>query len=263
LGSLFKIQIPKEIKDKNLMVIGIDISIQKGQNKLNIAMCATTNPNFTEYYSSKSYVQINQEGLPSDNISLNVSAFIYEAILQFFKKNKFNPQGIIIYRQGVSKEQKGFLETEVQEIEKLLTGRSHGIEKEIFQRNPIPYYYILVNKKTSLKFFEKEKVHGKYEYNNPECGLLILNDLTESDIFEFYVQPQKVNQGTATPTNFHVAYGNLNIPDYIPKITYDLCYMYPNWRGPVRVPAPLKHAEKLAKTEHSLHEKSQKNLYYL
>ena len=93
--------------------------------------------------------------------------------------------------------------------------------------------------------------------------MLILNDLTETDSFEFYVQPQKVNQGTATPTNFHVAYGNLNMPEYIPKITYDLCYMYSNWRGPVRVPAPLKYAEKLAKADSNLHKNSKLKLYHL
>lgn len=263
-GSLFKIQIPKEIRDKNLMVVGIDISALKGQNKLNIAMCATTNPELTEYYSSKSAVPIEQDGQTNRNLCFNVSAFVHEAVMKFFEKNKSLPKGVIIYRQGVSKEQRAYLNDEVWGIERMLSGKCENqLEQEIYAKNPIPYYYVLVNKKTSLKFFEKEKMHGKYEYSNPECGLLILNDLTDTDEFEFYIQPQKVNQGTATPTNFHVAYGNLNMPEYIPKITYDLCYMYSNWRGPVRVPAPLKYAEKLAKAEPNLHQNSKLKLYHL
>ena len=30
------------------------------------------------------------------------------------------------------------------------------------------------------------------------------------------------------------------------KYTYDLCYLYPNWTGAVRVPNVLKAAEKLS-----------------
>jgi len=263
-GCLFKIRVPKEIKDKNLMVVGIDISVLKGQNKLNVAMCATTNTDLNEYYSSKNTVLMDQDGQSCRNLTFNVSSFIHEAVMEFFRKNKFLPQGIIIYRQGVSKEQRLLLSDEVSNVEKLLSGKSENLlEKQIYEKNPIPYYFILVNKKSSLKFFEKEKTHGGYEYSNPECGLLILNDLTETDQFEFYIQPQKVNQGSATPTNFQVAYGNLDIADYIPKITYDLCYMYSNWRGPVRVPAPLKYAEKLAKAEHNLHQNSKLKLYHL
>ena len=65
--------------------------------------------------------------------------------------------------------------------------------------------------------------------------------------FEFYIQPQYVNQGSATPTCFHVAYGNLNFPELIPKFTFDLCHLYSNWQGSVRIPHVMKCAEKLSK----------------
>lgn len=266
-GSLFKIEIPEEIKKKNLMVIGVDISKVKGKNVYNIAMCATINSEFSEYTNKKETLIIDEFASSSQLLSLNIASFVDEAVVEYFKNNKKLPQGIIIYRQGVSKEQKNYLLHEVNEIDKLLSGKI--LEKEQYVLNPIPYYYVLVNKKTSLKFFEKEVDKfgkpGDKNYSNPECGLLILNDLVETDIFEFYIQPQKVRegQGSATPTNFHVAFGNLNIPNYIAKITYDLCYMYSNWRGPVRVPAPLKYAEKLAKTLPGLHKNSKNKLYHL
>ena len=64
---------------------------------------------------------------------------------------------------------------------------------------------------------------------------------------EFYIQPQEVTGGSATPTCFHVAYGNLDFAEKIPKFTYDLCYIYSNWQGAVRVPNVIKAAEKLSK----------------
>ena len=102
------------------------------------------------------------------------------------------------------------------------------------------YYYILVNTKTTFKFFEVDK---KNNYYNPGPGLLIVDGVTNRNFFEFYIQPQEVTQGSATPTCFHVAYGNLNFPEIIPKLTFDLCHLYSNWQGPVRVPHVLKSAD--------------------
>ena len=133
----------------------------------------------------------------------------------------------------------------------------------------IQYYYILVNKKTSLKFFEVEHPNNNNKafdndfYNNPESGLLVCDNIIKGNEFEFYIQPQKVTQGTATPTNYSVLYGNMNCPKIIPKLTFDLCFIYSNWRGPVRIPAPLKYAEKLAKVKFGLNDKIKNNLSYI
>ena len=101
-----------------------------------------------------------------------------------------------------------------------------------------------MNTKSTFKFFEKDK-NGKY--SNPQSGLLVLDGIINHNNFEFYIQPQYVNQGSATPTCFHVAYGNLNFPELIPKFTYDLCHLYSNWQGSVRIPHVMKCAEKLSK----------------
>lgn len=263
-GSLFKTEMPSQIKQKNLIIFGIDISCNKRSNKFNIAMCATINPDFTKFTFKKEITKLEDDLNLNNTVCVNISNFIAEAVQEFYKLNKTFPGGVLIYRQGVSKEQINCLKNEVKSIEDLLTGKSYNkITKEIFKNNPIPYNYILVNKKVNLKFFEKEDNFGQKKYFNPDSGLLILNDLVERDIFEFYIQPQMVNSGCATPTSFQVAFGDLNISDELPKITYDLCYMYSNWKGPVRVPAPLKYAEKLAKTEANLCEKSKNNLYHL
>jgi len=262
-GSLFKVDVAKETKEKNLMICGIDISCTKKTNLLNIAMCATINPDYTKFTSKKESKQLGEENL-NTCVSQEIANFIAEASLEFYKLNKCMPKGVIIYRQGVSKEQIFCLKQEVKHIEDLVTGKSENKNtKEMFKINPIEYSYILVNKKVNLKFFEKEKGFGQEKFFNPDSGLLILNDLVDQDIFEFYIQPQMVNSGCATPTCFQVVYGNLKFIDQLPKLTYDLCYMYSNWKGAVRVPAPLKYAEKLSKTVPNLCEKSKNNLYHL
>ena len=141
------------------------------------------------------------------------------------------PKGIVIYRQGVSLQQKEYLKDEI------------ALVDQFCKTKGIPYYYILVNTKTTFKFFEK----SDKGYSNLQSGLLILDGITNKNYFEFYIQPQQVTQGSATPSCFHVAYGNLDCPGLIPKLTFDLCHIYSNWQGTVRIPNVIKAAEKLAK----------------
>ena len=231
-GSLHKIQIDKALAGKKLMVIGVDSSKHKDKNNYGtgIAMVATINDSLSNFYSESKIVKINYM---KDQFHLCISNFIENALKVYEKNNNGKkPDWIIIYRQGVSKEQKEKLKPEIREIDETCSNQN------------IPYYYIFVNTKSTFKFFEKDK-NGKY--SNPQSGLLVLDGVINHNNFEFYIQPQYVNQGSATPTCFHVAYGNLNFPELIPKFTYDLCHLYSNWQGSVRIPHVMKCAEKLSK----------------
>ena len=254
----FSYQIQEQYDDnKKLMVIGIDSSYIKKKGR-GIAMVATVNDSYTDFYNREEIIKEKEEkekeedeGGDEKNIEIKikkiefpVKSFIEDAIKVYKKlNNDIEPQGIIIYRQGVSLQQKDFLKIEIEQIE------------EFCNKKDINFYYILVNTKTTFKFFEieenviKQKNRTKtiIEYYNPEPGLLIFNGVTNKKYFEFYIQPQVVTVGSATPTCFHVAYGDLDFAENIPKFTYDLCYMYSNWQGAVRVPNVLKAAEKLSK----------------
>lgn len=228
-GTSYKINLNKDIKERRLMVIGVDSSHIKGM-RTGVAMVASINENFTDFYNKEEIIKEENKA----QLKFCVSSFIEEAIEQF-KKEKGNkgekPKGIVIYRQGVSLQQKEYLKNEIAQID------------EVCKTKGILYYYILVNTKTTFKFFEKTK-NG---YENPKSGLLIMDGITNKNYFEFYLQPQSVTQGSATPSCFHVAYGNLDFPEMIPKFTFDLCHLYSNWQGTVRIPNVIKAAEKLAK----------------
>ena len=225
-GVSYIAKFDNDVKERKLMIIGVDSSHIKGK-RTGVAMVATINPSFTNFYNKEHII----EEKTKEQFVFSISSFIEEAIAKYNEFNKHLPGGIIIYRQGVSFQQKEFLEKEVQNIQK------------VCDKNKILYEYILVNTKTTYKFFE----YQKEGYVNPEGGLLVLNGVTNRNLFEFYIQPQKVTGGSATPSCFTVAYGNLNFPEIIPKLTFDLCHLYSNWQGPVRVPHVLKSAEKLSK----------------
>ena len=226
-GVNYKAKIDKNINDRKLMVIGVDSSHIRGK-RTGVAMVATLDNNFTDFYNSEEIIEEKNK----EQLQFKVSTFIEKAINAFEKHNKDSkPKNIIIYRQGVSLQQKKYLGNEIKNIE------------EVCKRNNILYYYILVNTKVNYKFFSK----GNNQYYNPNPGLLVIDDVTHRNFFEFYIQPQLVTGGSATPSCFHVACGNMNFPEFLPKFTYDLCHLYSNWQGPVRIPNVIKAAEKLAK----------------
>ena len=216
----------EKIQQKNLMVIEVDSSHIKGR-RTGVTMVGSINGTFTDFFNQEEIIEEKNK----ERLQYRISAFIREAIVQYNKNNKRIPGGIIIYRQGVSLQQKEYLKTEIKEI---------TLE---CQKNNIKFYYILVNMKTTFKFFEK----GGKRYNNSESGLLVIDGVTNKNFFELYIQPQEVTQGSATLTCFHVAYGNLDLEKEIPKFTYDLCHLYSNWQGTVRMPNVIKAAEKLLK----------------
>ena len=84
--------------------------------------------------------------------------------------------------------------------------------------------------------------------SNPKSGLVIDENVTQKNKFEFFIQPQFVNQGTATPCHYQVMCTYNHSEDIIKleqleKITFYLCYYYFTWSGAIREPGTLKMAE--------------------
>ena len=190
-----------EVEKRKLMIIGVDSSHIKGK-RTGVAMVATINTSFPNFYNKETII----EEKTKVQLQFCISGFIEDALSKYKEKNNILPSGIVIYRQGVSFHQKEFLKKEVSNI------------KDVCSKNKILFYYILVNTKTTYKFFE----NNNNQYSNPGEGLLVLDGVTNRNFFEFYIQPQFVTGGSATPSCYHVAYGDLNFPEMIPKLTFDL-----------------------------------------
>ena len=239
-GVSYKTIIDKSIQERKIMVVGVDSS--HFRKHTGIAMVSTIDDSFTDFYNKEQIIQ--EEKI--EQIQFCISSFLEEAIPVYEKNNnKEKPKNIIIYRQGVSDNIKDALKVEIKQIE------------QVCKNHNILFYYILVNTKTTFKFFE----FYNNMFCNPSAGLLVTDEVTSRNKFEFFIQPQQVTGGSATPTRFHVAYGNMDFPEIIPKFTYDLCHIYSNWQGTVRIPNVIKAAEKLSKmTVKSTQEELNNNL---
>ena len=248
-GITYKAIMPLTIKDRDMMVIGVDSS--HFDKRTAVAMVSTIDNNFANFYNKETIIEEEK----ADIYKFCVSSFIENESIPAYQKNNEGkkPKNIIIYRQGNSDNILEILKDEIWQIE------------QVCKKNNILFYYILVNTRTTFKFFEKDYNNNYY---NPGAGLLVIDGITHSDKFEFYIQPQQVTGGSATPTKFYVAYGNMDFPEIIPKFTYDLCHIYSNWQGTVRIPNVIKAAEKLSKitvktTREELNEKLNKGQSYL
>jgi hypothetical protein len=226
-GQSYKVNFGNYLKKLNIMAVGVDSSHVQGK-RTGVAMVATVNNSFTEMYNSEEIIEEKNK----DQLQYCVAKFLKDAV-KAYTKRVGSIDGIVIYRQGVSLQQKDFLEEEESQIDNFC------------KENKIKYYYILVNTKSTYKFFETDK--NQTQFSNPSAGFLMFKEVTNPKLFEFYMQPQQVTGGSATPTCYNVHCGDLNQPEMIMYLTYGLCQMYANWQGPVRVPNVLKNAEKLSK----------------
>ena len=74
------------------------------------------------------------------------------------------------------------------------------------------------------------------------------SDVIQKDKYEFYIQPQFVNQGTATPCHFEILYQDYdkekpenNFPiEKLQNLSFQLSFYYWTWSGAVRVPGVLR-----------------------
>ena len=95
------------------------------------------------------------------------------------------------------------------------------------------------------------------QVENPPPGSIIDSHLVENQsenkCFDFFLVPQQTTQGCVTPTHFFVSLNeSLDISKQdVENLTYCLCYMYSNWSGSIKVPAPCQYAHKIAEYHHS------------
>jgi len=111
---------------------------------------------------------------------------------------------------------------------------------------------IIVNKRISQRLFEKDADPEKGLLNPPE-GTCLDFGLVEhagdkGETFDFFLIAQQVTQGICCPVHYYVAFDSKKMKKKdLETLTYYLCYYYFNWSGPIKVPAPVMYAHKIAK----------------
>ena len=229
-------------KGEVFLIIGLDS--KRVNKKITFSMTSTKNPYLNDF--------ITQEETCDDNNQEKNNSLVKmfkKAIDRINRVCPHSPDYIIIYRQGGNEIRNKILT--ISELDNF-TGtlkeyREKFKDNKNFNFRNTRLYYICCNLKSDLKFFEAKKEGTSTAYFNPKSGLIVDDNVTQKSKYEFYLQPQFVNQGTATPCHYQIMYyekpqngeGELEIEN-LEKLSFYLSFYYWTWAGAIRMPSLLK-----------------------
>ena len=223
-------------RGKVYLILGLEVRQINGE--IHYSLVSTTNSNLNKTITTfKKCKNVREE-------KEKCIEELMKSALDGIKNAPHSPDYIILYRQGGNYVQnKKLAEIEVPMFIKYINEKKAVDDNRKF--NP-KFVYVCCNLKGDLKFFEK----GNGRYSNPKSGLCVDSAVTQKDKYEFYIQPQFVNQGTATPCHYQVLYEDRDINndenniklEELQLLSFYLSFYYWTWAGAVRVPGALKLA---------------------
>lgn len=153
----------------------------------------------------------------------------------FKKANGAYPAQIIFYRDGVGEGQvEGICRAEINQIKQALGGLSLADTKLM---------YINTSKRVNTRLFGGDV--GRFA--NPLPGTVVDAQITDKDVYEFYLVSVAAKQGMSTPTRYTVIYDTIqSSPHMIESLTYKLCFTYYNVSGAIKEPSVIRYAHRLA-----------------
>lgn len=220
------VTLPETLPSKT-MLIGIDVCHNSFRAKQSVlGFCATLNSNFTKYYTKVAFHNPNQE------ISSVLTPLFLESLKQFYLNNQRNkPECIILYRDGVGTSQ--YSQVVNHEIPQMIAAI-----REFDKTWKPEIVAVVVNKRVNQRFYLNS--------GNPHAGIVVDSQVVWEH-YNFYLMSHNVNCGSMTPTHYNVVVNDSAISaKCLYELTYNLCFMYYNWQGGIRVPAPCMYAHKIA-----------------
>lgn len=212
------------------LVLGVaTCNASKGRSITTSASQYSTN--FSKIYSTSRL--LNDQSKPA--VGKSVGDSTVEHVRNYIKQNGKMAKNLVIYRQGTSEGQiDNVVREEVQQVVNLL-------QNEFGDQRP-RILMAVVTKKIDDRF--AVRAGG---IMNPDCGLIVEDVVVKTDYANFFMVAQFVNQGSANPTHYAIVYNETEISmGDLQSLTYDLCWAYTNWMGPIKVPSPLQYANKLS-----------------
>lgn len=184
-------------------------------------------------------------------LSANIKAKFSLALDAYKEEHGTLPAHIVFYRDGVGEGQlRHVYDVEVKQLRDLLQERDPNIQ----------FTFVIVCKRINTRIFKG--------FENPAPGTVVDDVITLPERYDFFLVSQLVTQGTASPTSYNVIYDTSKMltPARLQMLTFkviylfefskldltfacffsQMCHLYYNWSGTVRVPAVCQYAHKLS-----------------
>ncbi|KAF9261759.1 Piwi-domain-containing protein [Marasmius fiardii PR-910] len=218
------------------MVIGADVSHPApGSTMPSIAsMVSSIDSKATRYVASVRVQQSRMEAIQDYGEMFDV------ALVTFYKRNKFPPGSIYVFRDGVSEgEFERVRQAEFQVIKQLTMTKY----KELGLPSP-KVTFIIVGKRHHFRFFPEDRQDADRS-GNCRSGFVVDRRITHPIYRDFYLQSQAGLKGTSVPGHYTVLEDeNLGLNmDRLQEVSYSLCHCYSRATRAVKIPAPVYYAD--------------------
>lgn len=169
-----------------------------------------------------------------DELSAHLVDNLVCSMNKFKEINGRFPEKVFIYRDGVSDGQLNHVyDTELKQLRDAIKNTNADTR----------FTFIVVNKRIGARFY----MLNNNTYINPPPGSVIDDVVTRKERYDFYLISQSTRNGTVTPTYYNIMHDDTGFDaSKQQQLAYKLCFLYYNWTGTVRVPAPCQYAHKLA-----------------
>lgn len=198
-----------------------------------LTCCGTYNKSFTQYFSKSTLLdEHNQLGAGT-----KVEEVMKSMIMQFNAKWRCFPRKLIVFREGVQSNMVEQFYSEIKSIKKVIKDLNMAVEAKLA--------YVVMNKKHNLKTVLVNN-NNQNKYFNIPSGTLI-DDVVVGDDYEFYLVSQSSNQGISQAMHYKIMFDEIELkPEDVHLLVYKMCFLYYNWTGGIKTPAPAHYAKKLA-----------------
>lgn len=216
----------------NTMLVGMDVNHDRKNDTSTVGFCSTYG-DALNYFSQHRFQQFQKESITDSK------GLMMEALLFFKQKTGALPKNVVIFRDGVSDSQ----------FEMVMNCELRGYRsaaRDAGQREHDPGYkpkftVIITQKRVSIRFTTSDK-------KSVPPGTVVDTDVISDGVWNFYLHPVAANlQGHVVPTRFVVLQDEVGFTQNdMQTMCHNLCYAYPNWAGPIRVPSPAMMAHGVA-----------------
>ena len=244
-GLNYNINFYKEgiIKKREVfLILGLDSN--KRNKKITYSMTSTRNKNLNEFITQEYTVNDNNQ-----DKNTTLKKMFEKAINEINNKSPHSPDYIILYRQGGNDIRNKILYVNEGRIftEILKLYREKYKDNKYYNFKNTKFFYICCNLKSDLKFFETNNENSAKKFLNPRSGLIVDDNVTHKNKYEFYLQSNFVKEGIATPCHYQIMYydkdqneeNNLNIEN-LEKLSFYLCFYFWRKSGSIKIPYLLR-----------------------
>ncbi|KAF5371721.1 hypothetical protein D9758_003502 [Tetrapyrgos nigripes] len=239
-GRNFTVESPvfQRLKQAPFMIMGADV----GHPSPGLPRPSVTSLVWSRDRDGTSYVTFTDVQEPRMEAIVNLGPMVSAAIDQFGRVNKYPPQKILFYRDGLSEGE--FSTVAANEVEQIRSAVNDLWIKRNLKGDKPKLTYIVVGKRHHITFFPDKDSPADDGKGNCLAGFAT-NELKHPLTTDFYLQSHSAIQGTARSSHYTVIEDeiyNYNTSQ-LQELSFSLCHIYAKATRSVSIPAPVYYAD--------------------